>query len=79
MAAQFGHAGGRGGGHDDFDVGQARFERADELRAEIDFADTDGVKPDDMAVGERLFEVRVVMPEALAKTGTASCRAATSA
>ena len=32
-ALQLGHAGRRGRGHDDFEVRQARFERADELRA----------------------------------------------
>ena len=79
MAAQLGHAGGRGGGHDDFDVGQARFQRADELRAEIDFADADGVEPDDVAVRQRLLEVRVVSGRSAGKSREASCRAATSA
>ena len=68
--AQFGHAGGRGGGHHEFNVGQAQFERADELGAEVDFADADGVDPDDLAVGERLFEVGVVAREPLAEAPT---------
>ena len=55
-AAQFAHAGGGGGGHHDFDIGHARLQRADELRAEVDLADADGVNPDDVAVGQRLFE-----------------------
>ena len=78
-AAQLGHAGGRGGGHDDFEVRHARFERADELRAEIDLADADGVQPDDVAVGQRLFEAGVVFAQTAGRNPAASCRAAASA
>ena len=66
-------------GNDEFDVGQARFQRADELRAEIDLADADGVKPDDLAVGERLLEVPVVTARTARESREASCRAAASA
>lgn len=69
MMAQFGHPGGCGGGHDDGDIGQARLQCADELRAEIDFADADGVEPDDVTVRDRLHEVCIKTAEALKKTG----------
>jgi hypothetical protein len=68
-AAQFGHAGRRGGGNDDFEVGHARLQGADELRAEVDFADADGMQPDDLAVGQRLLEIPVVIAKPLEKTG----------
>jgi hypothetical protein len=39
------------------------------LRAEVDFADTDGMEPEDVTVRQRLLEVRVEAAEALKKTG----------
>ena len=38
------------------DASNARFEGADELRAQGDFTHADGVQPDDMAVRQRLLD-----------------------
>jgi hypothetical protein len=64
---ELGHAGGGRGGDDELVVGQARFERLDELRAEIDLPDADGVQPDHPAVGKRLFEQGVILSKTLAE------------
>jgi len=58
-------------------VGQAWFQRADELRAEIDFADTDGMEPEDVAVRQRLLEVRRRSGRIAGKSPETSRRAAT--
>jgi hypothetical protein len=60
-AAQLRHAGGGGAGDDDFDVGQARFQRPDQLGAKIDFANADRMQPEDAAVGQRLLERRIIV------------------
>ena len=65
---QLGHAGRGGGGDDNFEVRQARFQGANELRADIDFADADGVYPQDLAIGDRLLEFGVVLAETLGET-----------
>ena len=62
-AAQFAHAGGGGGGNDEFQIWRAGFEGLDELRTEVDFANTYGVQPEDMAVGQGLLEIGVVTPK----------------
>ena len=65
LPPQFAHAGRGGGGDDDLEVGQARFQRADELGAEVDLADADGVHPERVAVGDGLLEFGVVFAEPL--------------
>jgi hypothetical protein len=69
-AFQFGHAGRGGGGHDHLDVRQAQFERANELGAQVDFADADSVEPDDLAIGQRLFQVGAVIGKAFIEART---------
>ena len=69
LALQLAHAGGGGGGDDDLEVGQARFQRADELRADVHLADADGVHPEHVAVGDGLLELGVENAEALPETG----------
>ena len=67
FSLQFAHAGRGGGGDDDFDVGHARLQCADELCANIHFPDTHGVHPEHMTVGQRLLESGVETAEPLAK------------
>ena len=69
MAAQFSHAGRGCRGNHNLDVGHARLQGADELRAKIDFADADGMKPENLAVGQRLLEIPVVISKSFKKTG----------
>ena len=66
-AAQLRHAGGGGAGNDEFGVGHVRLQRVDEPGAKVDFADADGVYPDDVTVSKRLLESRIVIREPLAK------------
>ena len=54
--------------NDDFDVRHARFERPNELRAKIDFADADGMQPEHMTVGEPLHEIPVIVSKPLEKS-----------
>lgn len=49
------HSCGGGGRDDDFEIGNFWFEHLDQLGAEIDFTDTDGVDPNGVAIGERVF------------------------
>src|SRR5438128_1111166 len=65
LALQSLHASGGSSGNDDFEVGQARFQRANELGADVDFADADGVQPEGVAIGEGLLELAVIDSEAL--------------
>jgi len=67
-AFEFGHAGRGGGGDDDFDVRHPDFQGADELGAQVDFADADGMEPDDLPVGERLLEVGALIGKAFVET-----------
>jgi hypothetical protein len=60
---QFTHPCGRGCGDDDLEVGHALLENADDLRADIDLADADGVHPNDISVGKRLFDFAIVDSE----------------
>src|SRR5882762_5445153 len=62
------HAGGRGGGNDNLKVGQARLERANKLRANVDFAHTHRMHPDRVPISDGLLELGVVSAETLAKT-----------
>ena len=68
FALQFAHAGRGRGGNNDFEVGRARFQRADELRANVHLADADGVDPEHVAIAERLFDFGIEPAEALAET-----------
>src|SRR3989442_1348927 len=65
FALQFAHAGRGCGGNNDFEVGHARFQRADELRANVHLATTHGVYPEDLAVTERLFDFGIEPAKAL--------------
>jgi len=55
------------GGNDDFQVWHARFERTDELGANVHLTHANGMRPKDMPVGDGLFEFRVVLGEPLAE------------
>ena len=63
LGFEFAHAGGRGGGDDDLGVWQAAFDCADEMGADVDLPDADGVKPDALTIGQRLFDPRVMLAE----------------
>ena len=52
LAVQFAHAGRRGGGDDDLEVWHARFQRPDELGADVHLADADRVHPEHVTVGD---------------------------
>ncbi len=71
MRGEFGpqslHAGGGGGGHDVLNVGKALFQGADQLGAQVDLADADGVHPESVAVGNGLPELGIVESEAFGK------------
>jgi hypothetical protein len=62
------HPGSCGGGDYNFEIGQARFQGPNELRADVYLADADRMQPEDMAVGNCLLEFWVVIPEPLQKT-----------
>ena len=68
FALQFAHPRRRSGRDDNLEVRQPRLQRAYQLRANPDLADTDGMHPQRMAVRDRLFELGVIFAEALAKT-----------
>ena len=57
FAPQFPHAGGGGGGDDELKGGQARFQGADQLRANAHFAHADGVQPENGAVASGGFRL----------------------
>ena len=65
---QFAHAGGGGGGHEKLEVRHARFQGADDLRAKVHLPDADRVQPENVAVGQRLFEARIIFREALGES-----------
>ena len=44
---------------------KARFERSNELRANVDLADADGMHPERMPVGDGLLEFRIVSAKTL--------------
>src|SRR5262249_15043767 len=67
LPIQFAHAGGSRGRDDDLQIRQARFERADQLRADVDFADADGMNPEDVPIGDRLLDLRAEAAKALAE------------
>src|SRR5882724_10795948 len=67
LALELRHSSGGGGGNDDFQVWHARFERTDELSANVHLTDANGMRPKDMPVGDGLFEFRVVLGEPLAE------------
>ena len=68
LAVQFAHPGGGRRRNDDLEIRQARLQRANQLRADIDFAHADSVHPDRVPIGDGLLEFRAVLPKALAKT-----------
>jgi hypothetical protein len=67
--AEFAHSGGGGGRDDDLEIREAGFERADEMGGHVHLADADGVDPEDVAIGEGLFEAGVEFAEALREAG----------
>ena len=67
LALELCHSGGGRGGNDDFQVWHARFQRTDELSANVHLTDANGMRPKDMPVGDGLFEFRVVLGESLAE------------
>ena len=66
---QLSHASRGGGGDNELEVGHPRFDGADEMRTNADFANADGVQPHRVAIRQGLFELGVVLREAFAKTG----------
>ena len=67
LVPQFTHAGRRGGGHDYLEVRQARFERTNELGADVDFADAYGMHPKRVTIGDGLLELGIVSAEPLSE------------
>lgn len=67
--AQHVHSGRCGGGHDKFQVRCALLQGAYKMNHEIDFAHADGMDPKNMAICQRLLEVRVIAAKSLPKTG----------
>ena len=61
------NSGGGGGGDYDFGVGKARFNRADEMSANIHLPDAHRVQPERLPIGERLLQFGIIFPEAFAK------------
>ena len=68
LLLEFRHSGRGRGRDDDLQIGRARLQRLDELRANVHFADADGVKPDNVAISDGLLEFGVVSRETLAET-----------
>src|SRR5690242_5911109 len=68
LSLQFTHpCRGRGGNHD-LQIRHTRLQRADELRANVDFADAHRVHPQDVTVCQGLLELCVVAAETLTET-----------
>ena len=67
FALQFTHARSRRRRDDNLEVGEPRFERANELRASVNFTDAHGMGPKHVTIGDGLLEFAVVIPEALAE------------
>ena len=66
---EFTHARRRGCADNDLQVGHAGLDGLDELGADVDLADADGVEPDDVPVRQGLFDLRAVFSETLPESG----------
>jgi hypothetical protein len=67
FAFELAHAGRGRGGNDDLEIGHARFDRPDELGAKVDFADAYRMRPQHVAIGQRLLQLRIIFAKALAE------------
>ena len=65
LSSQLTHSSGSRGGDDNLEVGQARFQRANELGADIHFADAHGMDPKHVPVGDCLFYLGTEAAKAL--------------
>ena len=70
FAVELLHPGGRGCRNYNLQVGQSHLQRFDQLRANVHLADTDRMYPDDVPVGDGLFQLGAIAPKALAEAVT---------
>src|SRR6266567_7063338 len=68
LALEFRHPGRCSGGNDDLKIGHAGLKGSDELSANVDLAHAYCMRPEDVPVRDRLFELGIVFGKTLWKT-----------